>query len=166
MTTTNIAYATHTSIAITAVTTTLAAGEYAGAAAVDNTSNLYDDALVGGTFVTGASHTTGDTFDAYLAVNYDTGTSTDIGGGIGTSFTGADSEFTEGTAFAVENLIFLDSFVADQASTTFHFFIPSIAGVCNGVMPPKWVLVFHNNGTGAMGSGSTCGYTGITYTNA
>lgn len=166
MATTKIAYATHTAITATAVTTTLAAGEYAASAIVDNTSNLYMDAQVGGSFATGASHTTGDTFDIYGYANYDSGTSTDIGGSIGTTLDGTDSEETEGTGFNVADLVFLGSFTADQASTTFHFYIGSVAQAFGGTLPPKWGLMFHNNGTGAMASGFTCGYNGITYTSA
>lgn len=166
MTTINIAYAPFATIAVTAWTTTLAAGEYASSAIVDNTSNLYVDALVGGSVETGASHTAGDTFDLYVYANYDTGTSTDLTGGIDALFAGADQEETEGTDFIVENLIHLATVVADGANNGYHFGPFSIAAAFGGTLPPKWGIVGHNNGTGALGSAGTLGYVGVEYTNA
>lgn len=163
MATATPAYTSWTAITATAVTTTLAAGEYAETTIVDNTSNLYLDAQIGGTFVTGASHTTGDTVEIYAYANYDTATSTDLTGSRG-GLDGTDSEETEGTDFIVENLVHVASVVTDQASQTFHWGGYSIAQAFGGFLPQKWGLIIHNNGTGAMGSGSTVGYVGIKVT--
>jgi hypothetical protein len=133
---------------------------------VDNTTNLYIDALIGGTIVTGSSHASGDTFELYAYGNYDTATSTDLSGGIGTLFAGADQEETLGTDFTNQNMYPLLSILTDAASTTFHFGPISVAQAFGGVLPMKWGIMGRNAGTGALGSGSTLVYTGVTFTSA
>lgn len=151
-----------TSIAITAVTTTLDDAQWAFSAIVDNSSTKYVDALVSGQFVTGSGASAGGYIEVYAYAQYSS-TSTDITSGISTNLSGTDAEETEGTDFHFENLIPVATIVADAASETLHWGPYSIAQAFGGVLPSKWGLAFRNETNGAMGSGSDCGYDGIKF---
>ncbi len=165
MATLTINYTNWTAITATAVTTSLAADEWAETTIVDNTTNKYVDAMVGGKFVVGAAHANGDTIDVYVYGNYDTATAGDLTGSIG-GLDGTDSEETEGTDFVEENMILLTSVFVDAASDTQHWGPIGVAQAFGGHLPQKWGLLIHNNGSGAMGSGSDVGYVGIKYDSA
>lgn len=157
-------YATHAAIAVTSWTTTLAGGEQASSAIVDNTSNKYDDALVGGTITFGASHVDGDIVSIYAWGNYDIATSTDLTGGIGTLFAGADQEEIDGTDITLRNMYLLTTVVCDAASNVQHWGPIAIAPSFGGVLPEKWGLLADNeDASAALGAVATLGYTGITF---
>jgi len=161
---TKIKYGSPTALTITSWTTTLAATQIAASAIVDNTSNLFVDALVGGLLEQGSSTpAAGDTFDIYAYGAWDTGTSSRLTGGIDGLFTGADEEEIDGTDLELGNMPLLAAVTAD-ANVGFHFGPLSVAAVFGGRLPPKWGLVIHNRTGSAMASGSAVSYVGVTYT--
>lgn len=165
MATINIAYATAEALTIGAWTTTLAADEWATSSIVDNTSNLYVDALVGGFIELGTTTpAAGDTLEIYVVGNYDTATATDMTGGID-ALLGANNEEAPGTGFMAENLRLLE-IVACEANEGYHFGPTSVAAAFGGILPPKYMIVLHNNTGTALAAGSTCNIIGITYTSA
>ena len=161
-----IKYASATNLTVTSWGTGLAAGQYGFSAIVDNTTNLYMDALVGGLLEVGTTTpAAGDTLDIYVYGMYDEATSTALTGAIDALYAGTDTEETEGTDFIIENMKFLTSVTA-ESNVGFHWGPESIAQLFGGVMPPKWGLVLHNNGSATMAAGSLAEYIGITYTSA
>lgn len=163
MTTDNIAYAAST--AITCTLASLASSATAGrsSAAVDNTTNKYDDAMVTVAVKTSASALANDKA-VYVYV---------YGSEDGTNFNGSSAE-AEGTDVAVT----LDSptnlkgpvvISCPAISTTYNTVIGSIAAFFGGIMPRKWGLVIQNYTGQALDAteGSHIKtYTGITYTSA
>lgn len=104
------------------------------AAAVDNSSNLLVDALVGGKIKTGAGSGAGDYVDVYVAASADGGT----------TYGGDCSGNDEAYAGEANNLIHLARVSTDAAETTFEFGPLSIAAAFGGVLPEHWTLVFDN----------------------
>lgn len=171
MATTNIAYAADSALTVTNWSTGLAAGQYALSSVVDNSSNLYIDALVGGDIAADTTTGTlaaGETFDIYVIAQY-SDTATDIGGGID-ALLGWGNEEAEDTAFVKANMQLLTSIHLESTTpdTTqdYHFGPIGIAQFFGGVMPKKWGLVLHNNTGATLGSGSSANYIGIEYTTA
>lgn len=166
MATQNIQYTVST-LAITAVTTTLAGGEWACSAEFDNSTNEYLNVLVGGTLVFGASHVEDDEIRIYPVMRH-SATSTDVTAGIGTAFTISDAEKTEGTTFRQEQLgPPIAICTANAASSTVHWVGRGGIAQYFGEMPQYFGLLFHNvDATAAMGSGSTLDTIAIEYTSA
>lgn len=161
MATSAISYSGWTSIAATTWTTTLAGGEIATSALVDNSSNLYQEVLISGSINFGASHVDGDTCVLYLLSNYDDATTTDVSGGIGTAINAGDSEQTAGTNITLRNTRLIGVVTADAASTVqhFEFKLPYV--------PRNWQIAIENtDASAALGGVATLGYRGIKYTSA
>ena len=161
-TTDKIAYATST--AITCTLASLASSATAGrsCAAVDNTSNLYDDALLYIAVKTSSSALANDkACYVYLYGSEDA-----------TNFNGSSAE-AEGTDAAVTldsptNLIGPFVIACPAVSVTYKKVI-SVAAAFGGIMPRKWGFVLQNYTGQALdstGGNHVTTYTGITYTNA
>ncbi len=126
---------------------------------VDNTSNLYDDALVEVIVSTSAS-----ALAAPNAVNlYISGSGDSTNFDQDTAVMGAsDAAYT---IDAPTNLR-LAAVINCSTSSKVYNKTFSVAQLFGGVMPNKWVLVVVNNtGQSLLGSGNSASYTGITYTN-
>ena len=164
MTTDKISYNV-TANALTITLNSLASSSTAGrgSAAVDNTTNLYDDALVEVILKTTSASTPGNDKAAYIYV---------YGSADGANYDGSSLE-SVGTdaAVTIDNptnlkgprvLVVLNS----NASYKTSFNIASFFG---GVMPLKWGVVVQNfSGMGLTGTPTdhSVTYTGIYYTNA
>ncbi len=161
MSTDKIAYATST--AITCTLASLANSSSAGrsCASVDNTTNLYDDALLYIAVKTSASALANDKA-CYVFL---------FGSEDGTNYNGSSAE-AEGTDVAVTldaptNLIGPFVIGCPAVSVTYKKVI-SVAAAFGGVMPRKWGFVLQNYTGQALDStegNHTKSYTGITYTN-
>lgn len=125
--------------ASTAVTITLASlanGAYRQSAAVDNSTNLYLDAVVTGKIKTGASgvSATGNV-TLYLA-GWD-------GTEYGNNASGSDASFTPDN---VSNLVPLYTIAAIANATTYYFPYISLAAFAGLLwLPQKWALILLNN---------------------
>lgn len=159
MATTNIAYASAGTITITQ--TSLANASWRQSTVVDNTTNLYVDALVGGSIQVGTSPTSGEWIGIYAYGTYD-----------GTNYTagcsGSDAAYT---ADGEEGLLkLLTVITVDATSDQDYVWGPvSVAAAFGGVMPSKWGIVVRNETdvtTNATGTNNEAQYIGITYTTA
>jgi hypothetical protein len=146
---------------VTLTLTSLADGSWRQSASVDNGTNLYMDAHIGGIIQTGTSPTSGNTIDIYAYGSYD-----------GTNFTaGASGSDAAYTADGEEDeLMFLTSVSVDGTSDQDYVWGPvSVAAAFGGVLPETWGLVVENN-TGATlnatGTNNETQFFGITYTSA
>lgn len=162
MTTDNIAYAASTAITCTLASLASSSSAGRGSAAVDNSANKFDDALVTVAVKTSSSAMAND--KAVYAYVY--------GSEDGTVFDGSSAE-AEGTDAAVTidsptNLKGPVVISCPNSSVTYKKTF-SIAQFFGGVMPKKWGLVIQNytgqNLDASEGSHQKT-YTGITYTNA
>jgi hypothetical protein len=162
MAVTNITYSGAAGTAMTWTLTSLANGSWRQSTAVDNTSNLYMDVLVGGSVQTGTTPTANTTIDIYAYGQYD-------GSGEYTAAaTGSDAAYTTDGSEGL--LKFVTSIVVDDTSDQDYEWGPiALAQVFGGVMPQRWGLVAENN-TGATlnatGTNNETVYTGIDYTTA
>jgi len=164
VTTANISYQSiATAIAITSVDG-LGDGAWSGSALVDNQTNKYLDALVGGSVQVGTVPAGGGTFDIYLVGSWD-----------GVEFTagvdGGDVAITWGTTGSThvggeKDVLLLDSITVDATDDDNDVVWGpfSVAAMFDGIMPLEWALVFENN-TGATmhatGTNNHAEYTGI-----
>lgn len=161
-TTDNIKYSTNTSITCTLAS--LASSSTAGRSclAVDNSTNLYVDAILTIAVKTSASALANDKA-CYVYI---------YGSGADGVFNGSSAE-AEGTDVAVTfdsptNLKGPFPIYCPASSTTYRLVVGSIASLFGGVMPYKWGFVLQNYTGQALDS--TAGnhlteYTGVTYTN-
>ena len=162
MAVTNVTYAGASGTAITLTLTSLTDGSWRQSAAVDNTSNLYIDVLVGGSVQVGTSPTADGTIDIYAYGQYD------ASGEYTAGASGSDAAYT---ADGEEGqLKFIASIVVDATSDQDYEWGPyNIAPAFGGVIPQRWGLVVENN-TGATlnatGTNNETIYTGIDYTTA
>jgi len=165
MATTNISYGTTTDIPVTALDGN-GDNTFASSAIVDNQTNKFVDAMVGGTIQVGTVTADG-TLDFYLDISWD-GTEFAAGCDAG------DTDITWGTTGSTtvngqNNLIFLGSVDVDSTddNSDFPFGGFSIAGATGGIMPAKWTILVRNN-TGvalhATGTNNHLEYRGITFT--
>lgn len=165
MTTTKIAYAaaaalTHT-LASLATSSTLLAGRES--TAVDNSSNLYDDAILEGKIKTGT--TTANTVIEIWVYGEGVSASNYMG-----QATGSDAALTltdNGFKRLMKLACVID--VIGTAAATYIFGGISIAQLFGGVMPRKWgVFVTHNTGNNldSTGGNHVVEYIGVTYTSA
>lgn len=165
MAVTKVTYAADEAVTITNWSTSLAADQWASSALIDNTTNLYVDALVGGFLELGTTTpAAGDTCEIYVSGNYQTATVTDMGAGIDALFD-ANVEEAPGTGFMSQNLRLLE-IIEMEANEGYHWGPVSIASAFGGVLPQKYFLVLHNNTSAAMAAGSNVNLVGITYTSA
>ena len=163
MPTLTINYAAAATVTITPAS--LADGGYRESTAVDNQTNKYVDALVGGKVQIGAVAADG-TISFYAYGSYD-----------GTEYTagvsGSDGTITWGTTGSTgvdghNNLPLLGTVYVDTTDDNddVRWGPFSIAQAFGGIMPPKWGVVIRNvTGTGfhATGTNNECQFTGIKY---
>ncbi len=162
MATVTINYAGASGTAITWTLTSLANGSWRQSASVDNTTNKYVDALVGGSVQTGTTPTANTSIDIYAYGQYDGSAEFTAG------CSGSDAAYT---ADGEETLLrYLGSIVVDATSDQDYEWGPwSVASAFGGIMPQRWGLVAENN-TGATlnatGTNNETLYTGIKYDSA
>ena len=154
-----------TANALTITLNSLASSSTAGrgSASVDNTTNLYDDALVAVTLKTAATTTPANDKAAYIYV---------YGSADGTTFDGSSNEAVGSDAAvtidAPTNLKGPIVMVLLNSNSTYDKTF-SLAGLFGGIMPLKWGVVVQNYSgmvlTGTPANHSVV-YTGIYYTNS
>ena len=154
MTTTKIAYAAAATITCSMASKTTTQGRRS--AAVDNSTNLYDDVLVHVSLKSGTAGTT-PSFAVYAYASGDDGTTYETGGS-----TDADWNTLRGD----EKLL---GVVAAPSSTTVYTGVFSVARVYGGIMPRNWGIIIVQTAMGTLSA--TEGdhikkYQGITYTSA
>lgn len=118
----------------------LASAAYWGSLAVDNSTNLYEDVLTGGSITTGTTPTTGKRIQIFAFGTWDDGT-TYSGGALGT-----DAAYTPGGEAG--NLIG-PIWVIDTDATSNHVYEwgPVSLGAIIGAVPMEWGLVVtHDTG--------------------
>lgn len=119
---------------VTITLASLANGSARQSTVLDNTSNLYLDALVTVKIKTGASgNTAAGTVEVYAIATTDGGTTYTDGGGA------TDAAITPNAA------AFLGSFPATANATTYIGGPMSVAAGFGGVLPNKWAIVVKNN---------------------
>lgn len=155
MSTTKIAYSSKANLTITLAS--LSNGSARESTAIDNTSNLYDDALVAGFIKAGGSGTSATGYlNIFAYASVDGGTTyTD-------ACTGSDAAHTDNL-----NLVFLCKVVMDANGETVKFGPLSIAQAFGGSLPPKWGIVVTNGSGGTLdstGGNHEIHYVGVTYT--
>lgn len=152
MATVKIAYAAATTITCTLAS--LTTGSARRSAAVDNSSNLYDDVAVALTVTVGTVSGTNPYVAVYAYASADDGTTYETGGSSDAGFTLAGDEKLLGI-------------IATPANTTAYTGVFNVAKAYGGVMPRNWGIIVSNI------SGSTLSategnhikkYQGITYT--
>lgn len=111
--------------------------------AVDNSSNLYIDALVGGKVKAGAASTSAT---GYINV-YAYGT-TDGGTTYSGSASGTDADYSGNSL----NLIWLGRISVIADATTYEFGPFSIASAFKGTLPDHWGIVIENKTGGTLDS--------------
>ena len=129
---------------------------------IDNTSNKYVDALVGGTWTSGTTPTTGTQVLIYVgSVRDDTPTYPDV-------FDGTSSAETLTSAGVGAGFLKLGGIITVDSNTSNRAYdvVFGVRELFGGIMPLKWFLfITHNTG---VNSNSTAGnhvwkYTGIKY---
>lgn len=159
MAVTKTAYSTVQTVTITM--TSLADAAWRQSLAVDNGTNLFIDAHLGGSIQTGTTPTVDTTIDIYAYGSYD-----------GTNFTGGASGSDAAYTADGEELLFrlVESITVDATSNQDYVFGPvSIASLFGGVLPETWGIVMKNNTGAALnatGTNNEIQFFGITYTSA
>ena len=165
MATVNIAYAASAAFTIAPENIATSATFVAGveSSVVDNTSNKYVDAIVGGLWTSGTTPTVNTQVLIYVgSVRDDTPTYPDVFDGTSSAETLTSAGVGRGF-LKLAAIIDVDSTTSNRAYDVAF----SVAQLFGGVMPLKWFLfITHNTG---VNSNSTAGnhvwkYTGITYT--
>ena len=164
MSTASINYATSAALTITLASlasSASSAGVGRQSTAVDNTTNLYIDAHVGGKITTGT--TTANTLLEILAfASYD-GTTYTAGAGA----TDASLTLIPVNRFLLKPLQYI--FIPDTTSRTYTWGPVSVAQAFGGTLPQKWGVFILNSSGAALNA--TAGnhevkYTGIKFTSA
>jgi hypothetical protein len=144
--------------AITCTLNSLGSGSARQSVAVDNSTNLYDDVLIGGSFQPGTITASASTVISIFVYALTDGTNYSAG------CSGTDASYTMPTY--VGDLILIAQ-VPMQASNTIEYILPkSVALAFGGTLPLKWGVVVQNS-TGATlnASGNALSYTGVSWTN-
>lgn len=160
-TVTSISYANSTAVTITLAS--LASGQFTAreSTAVDNSTNLYDDAIVYGAFKLGSGTTAND--KAIYLYFY--------GSENGTNFTwnasGTDAALTLSTPtnFAGPAVVSINSNPGSAVSIV----VGSVASYFGGVLPRKWGVIVNNYtnlSLDATEANSSVSYSGIKYSAA
>jgi len=161
MATVSTQYYTKQSITITLAS--LTDGSYRQSLAVDNSSDKYVDAVLGGSIRTGGTApTAGGTIEVYAYGSWDGGTTYTAG------CSGTDLAYTANGEEGLLRLV--ETIVVDTDINTDYVFGPvSMASVFGGILPVQWGLVIVNNcGTSASlnASGHLIEYQGVKYDSA
>jgi hypothetical protein len=129
---------------------------------IDNTTNLYVDALVAGKITTGTSPTAGRQIDIWVySILNDTPVYPDVLDGTSSAET-ITSENVRNAGMALMESILVDS----TSDRTYYLKPKSVAALFGGVMPKKWgIFVAHDTGVNlnATGSNHQFDYTGVHY---
>jgi len=160
-----------TSASITCTVTSLADGGYRESAAIDNSTNLYMDALVSGSILLNATLTGDGYINIFGYGSIDGGTV--YSGGLA----GTDETITWGTTPAsssvegYNNLKLIGVASSDDTDDANYIeFGPfSVAAAFGGVLPISWGIVVENQTNAAFdatGASNTFDYVGVTYTSA
>jgi hypothetical protein len=163
-----IAYSSATTITMDlsalATSTTFVAG--VESAQIDNTTNLYDDAIVQGLFTVGTTPTTNTSLNVYVWGSHTSLATTALDVLDGTS-----SAETFASATALVNAVYLASVNPVIATTSDTSYIVKPFGVAQffgGVLPQYWGLYVAHNMVAALRTNASntdsFKYTGITYT--
>lgn len=156
-----IAFGGNTAITITL--NSLASLSSRQSAAVDNTANLYLDALVNVILAAGVVASPTTTY-VYVAGSIDGTTWPGEGSGNNDGVTGLDAAITLENP---TNLRLLGVINMPTASKTYESSPMSVAQAFGGVMPLKWSIIVNNQSGAAYGaSGCSATYTGVYTTNA
>lgn len=151
----------------------LVADDWATLPAYDNSTNKYNDILVGGQIdldtATGVI-AAGESFNIYVAARFDKDTASSYTGGIDTAFLANDDSIAADVEFNPLNLIRIWRAAVEETapdvSQGYNWGPIGIAGFFNGVMPQNIILIGHN-GTGATTKAATStsivNVVGITY---
>lgn len=155
MATTTVTHAAAGSITLT--TTSITNGSYRQSTVIDNDTNGYLDAQVGGILTMGTTPTADSTCSIYAYASYD-----------GTNYTagcsGSDAAYT---ADGEESLLkLLETVTVDTTTDQEYVWGPvSVAQAFGGILPVKWGIVFKNDSgvtTNVTGTNNECQFTGIT----
>lgn len=134
---------------------------------VDNTTNVYDDALVNVKGITGHA-STAPTVGQMIAL-YAWGADTSLGTTAIDVLDGTDSVETLSHVSVLNSLRFVAAPTVTVATAGLVYYIQpfSIAQLFGGIMPKFWGLYIAHNHTGALAAAQTglFSYNGITYTN-
>ena len=156
MGTATIKYAGAASITISL--TSLSGDSWRQSLVVDNTTNKYMDALVGGSIqvggITGAGSVKVYAYGAWDSSNYTAGCD------------GTDSDYTANGEEGLLKLLETISVAADDDNQDFVFGPVSVAEAFGGVLPSKWGIVVHNDTDTtlhATGTNNAIKYDGIKY---
>lgn len=160
MSTDNIKYAN--SAALTITLNSLATSPTVGrqATVIDNSSNLYIDALVT-LIITNSGSTIGSSKNVFVYVSgSEDGTNYDQDDGV---MGASDASYTVNSPSNLKSALTLYCPTSSKVyNGTF-----SIAQLFGGIMPRKWTVVVCNDTNQSLaGSGNSMSYSGITYTNA
>jgi hypothetical protein len=147
--------------AVTITLDSLATASYRQSSVVDNTTNKFVDALLGGIVVTGGSAPTDKTtIDVLVYGTYD---GTNYSGGC----TGADAAYTPADGQGDE-LRYLTSITVDADTAASYVFGPiSVAQAFGGILPSKWGVVVRNGiGQALATTGHEVEFIGVKYESA
>lgn len=166
MATTSVNYGTSTAITCSLAGLTALTG-WQSSVAVDNQTNLFMDALVGGSIQVGSGISADGTLEVYLYGSWD---GTEYSGGLA----GTDTTISWGLDASVNGASMLSLIAVlnvDATDDDVDIKIPprSVASAFGGVMPRKWGVVIHNNTNAnlhATGTNNSIEYTGIKYDSA
>lgn len=156
-TVTKITYGTSTAITITAPASSATVGQCC--AAVDNSSNLFDDALVTIQVVQPNSAMANDKGWYIYLYGSEDGTNYNISTNEMAS-PGTNAACTPDVPTNLLGPLFLSTITQNKTYT----YVFSVAGFFGGVLPKKWGVVLRNY-SGQSATTLTVSYTGITYTN-
>lgn len=168
MATVSVNYAAN-SAQITITLTSLANGGYRESAAVDNSSNLYVDALVSGSIQVGAVSADGS-ISIFGYGSVDDGATQYSGGLAGTNETitwGTTPSSSSIEGFNNLPLLGVVSVDTTDDNKDIEFAAFSVAAAFGGVLPKSWGVVVLNESSVALhatGTNNTIDYLGIKYT--
>lgn len=148
--------------AITITPGTLANAAARQSASVDNSTNLYLDALVTATVKAPSSGIQGGAVvNIYVAGSIDGTAWPGQGSGNPDGVTGSDAAIT---LLNPTNLILLGSVNVATASSTIVSEPMSVAAAFGGTMPRNWSIVIENRTGASLVTGSTLSYNGVSST--
>jgi hypothetical protein len=169
MAVTNITYTSNTAITFDlsslGTSSTFVAGRES--TQIDNSSNLYVDAIVNVKGITGHA-STAPTVGQMIQL-YCWGADTSLATTAIDTLDGTDSAETLSHVSVLNSLRRVDTPVVTVATAALVYYVMpfSVAAMFGGVMPKFWGLFLAHNHTGALGSSnnSLFSYNGVTYTN-
>lgn len=161
MTTAAISYPASAALTITIAGLASSATVGQESTAVDNTSNLYIDAILGGIITVGTTPTANTQIEVWVYGSYD-----------GTTYSGSATGSNASLTVVQQSKTYMKLGVilpvtAATSNIAHKFTIGSVAALFGGVLPQKWgVWVVHNcvAALHATGGNHEIKYTGVKYT--